>query len=103
MEELQAKTLCVSGVPTEGGVVGSLYASLNILFTSPCIKTDFASPCVAIASAAVYTHFWTASVRTGAGVDTVGFAFDVLLPVEVVLLGGGIGPGFFGCGCRCNA
>ena len=91
-----AKTLCASGVPTEGGVVGSLYASLKILFTSPCIKTNFASLCVAIASAAVSTHFWTASVRTGAGVDTVGFAFDVLLPVEVVLLGGGIGPGFLG-------
>ena len=29
-------------------------------------------------------------------VDTVGFTFDVLLPVEVVLLGGGIGPWFLG-------
>ena len=76
-----AKTLCASGVPTEGGVIGSLYASLKILFTSPCIKTNLASLCVAIASAAVSTHFWTASVRTGAGVDTVGVAFDVLLPV----------------------
>ena len=62
-----AKTLCASGVPTEGGVVGSLYASLKILFTIPCIKTNLASLCVAIASAAVSTHFWTASVRTGAG------------------------------------
>ena len=90
-----AMTLCASGVPTEGGFVVSLYASLTILFTSPCIKTNLASLCVAIASAAVSTHFWTATVRTGAGVDTVGFAFDVLLPVEVVLLGAGIGPGFF--------
>ena len=55
-----------------------------------------ASLCVAIASAAVSTHFWTASVRTGACVDTVGVAFDVVLPVEVVLLGGGIGLGFMG-------
>ena len=102
-EGIPAKTLCAYGVPAEGGFVGSLYASLNILFTSPCIKTNFASLCVAIASAAVSTHFWTAPVRTGAGVDTVGFAFDVLLPVEVVLPGGGIGPGPFGCGCRCNA
>ena len=91
-----AKTLCASDVPTEGGVVGSLYASLKILFTIPCIKTNLASLCVAIASAAVSTHFWTASVRTGASVDIVGVAFDVLLPVEVVLLGGGIGPGFLG-------
>ena len=91
-----AKTLCASGVPTEGGVVGSLYTSLKILFTIPCIKTNLTSLCVAIASAAVSTYFWTASVRTGAGVDTVGVAFDVLLPVEVVLLGGGIGPGTLG-------
>ena len=91
-----AKILCASDVPTEGEVVGSLYASLKILFTSPCIKTNFASLCVAIASAAVSTHFWTVSVRTDAGVDTVGFAFDVLLPVEIVLLGGGIGPWFLG-------
>ena len=91
-----AKTLCASDVPTEGGVVGSLYASLKILFTIPCIKTNFASLCVAITFAAVSTHFWTASVRTGAGVDTVGFTFDVLLPVEVVLIGGGIGPWFLG-------
>ena len=78
------------------GVVGSLYASLNILFTSPCIKTNLASLCVPIASAAVSTHFWTASVRTGAGVDTVGFTSDVLLPVEVVLPGGDISPGLLG-------
>ena len=95
MEELQ-QGHCASGVPTEGGVVGSLYASLKILFTSPYIKTNLASLCVAIASGAVSTHFWTASVRTGAGVDTVGVAFDVLLPVEVVLLDGGIGPGVLG-------
>ena len=95
MEELQQRH-CASGVPTEGGVVGSLYASLKILFTSPCMKTNLASLCVAIASAAVSTHFWTASVRTGACVDTVGVAFDVVLPVEVVLLGGGIGLGFMG-------
>ena len=76
--------------------MGFLYASLKILFTSPCIKTNFASLCVAIASTAVSTHFWTVSVRTGACVDTVGFAFNVLLQVEVVLLGGGIGPGFLG-------
>ena len=88
-----SKTLCTSGVPTEGGVVGSLYAFLKILFTSPCIKTSLVSLCVAIASAAVSTHFWTASVRTGAGVDTVGVAFDGLLPVEVVLL---CGPGLLG-------
>ena len=55
-----------------------------------------ASLCVAIASAAVSTHFWTASVRTGDCVDTVGVAFDVVLPVEVVLHGGGIGPGLLG-------
>ena len=91
-----AKTLCASDVPTEGGVVDSLYASLKILFKIPCIKINLASLCVAIASAAVSTHFWTASVRTCAGVDTVGVAFDVLLPVEVVLLGGGIGSGFLG-------
>ena len=95
-EGIPAKTLCANGVPAEGGFVGSLYACLKILFTSPCIKTNFASLCVAIASAAVSTHLWTAPVRTGAGVDTVGFAFDVLLPVEVVCLGGGIGSGFLG-------
>ena len=83
-EGIPAKTLCANGVPAEGRIVGSLYVSLNILFTSPCIKIIFASLCVAIAFAAVSTHSWTASVRTGAGVDTVGFAFDVLLPVEVV-------------------
>ena len=60
------------------------------------MKTNLASLCVAIASAAVSTHFWTASVRRGAGVDTVRFTFDVILPVEVVLLGGGIGPGLLG-------
>ena len=91
-----AKTLCASDVPTKGGVVGSLYVSLKILFTIPCMKTKLASLCVAIASAAVSTHFWTASIRTGAGVDTVGFAFDVVLPVEVVLHGGGLGPGLLG-------
>ena len=90
------KTICANGVPAEGGFVGSLYASLKILFTSPCIKTNFASLCVAIASAVVSTHFWTASVRTGAGVDTEGFAFDVFLSVEVVHLSGGIGFGFLG-------
>ena len=90
-----AKTLCASYVPTEGGVVGSLYASLKILFTIPCIKTNLASLCVAIASAAVSTHFWTVSVRIGAGVDTVGFTFHVFLLVEVVLLGGGLGLGFW--------
>ena len=84
---------CANGFPAEGGIVGSLYASLNILLTSPCIKTNLASLCVAIASAAVSTHFRTASVRTGAGVDTVGFAFDVVLPTAVVHLGGGIGSG----------
>ena len=57
------------------------------------MHTNFASLCVAIASAAVSTHFWTGSVRTGAGVDTVGLAFDVFLPIEVVHLGGGIGSG----------
>ena len=61
---------------------------------TPCMKTNLACLCVAIASAAVSTHFWTTSVRTGACVDTVGIAFDVVLPVAVVLLGGGIGPGF---------
>ena len=95
-EGVPAKTLCANGVPAEGGIVDSLYASLTILFTSPCIKIIFASLCVAIASAAVSTHFWTASVRTGAGVDTVGFAFNVLLPVEVVCLGGGISSGSLG-------
>ena len=93
VEGIPAKTLCANDVPAEGGVVGSLYASLNILFTSPCIKTNLASLCVAIASAAMSTHFWTASVRTGAGVDTVGFAFDVVLPIAVIHLGGGIGSG----------
>ena len=86
LEATPAKTLCTSGVPTEGGGVGSLYASLKILFTSPCMKTNLASLCVAIASAAVSTHFWTASVRTGTCVDTVGVAFDVVLPVEVYFL-----------------
>ena len=46
---------CANGVPAEWGFVGSLYASLKILFISPCIKTNFASLCVAIASAAVST------------------------------------------------
>ena len=95
-EGIPAKTLCANGVPAEGGFVGCLYASLKILLNSPCIKNIFASLCVAIASAAVSTHFWTASVKTGAGVDTVGFAFDVLLPVEMVHLSGGIGSGFVG-------
>ena len=65
----------------------------SILLTNPCIKINLASLCVAIASAAVSTHFWTASVRTSAGVDTVGLAFDVVLPIAVVHLGGGIGSG----------
>ena len=78
-------------IPTEGGLVGYVYVSLNILLTSPCIKINLASLCVAITSAAVSTHLWTASVRTGAGVDTVGLAFDVVLPIAVVLLGGVIG------------
>ena len=91
VEGIPAKTLCANDVPTEGGLVGYLYASLSILFTSPCIKINLASLCVAIASAAVSTHFWTASVRTGAGVDTVGLAFDVVLPIAVVRLCGGIG------------
>ena len=93
VEGIPAKTLYTNGVPAEGEIVGSLYASLKILFTSPCIKINLASLCVAIASAAVSTRFWTASVRTGAGVDTVGFAFDVFLPIAVVHLGGGIGSG----------
>ena len=93
MEGIPTKTLCANDVPTEGGLVGSLYASLNILFTSPCIKINLGSLCVAIASAAVSTHFWTASVRKGAGVDTVGLAFDVVLPIAVVRLGSGIGSG----------
>ena len=93
IEGIPAKTLCANGVPAEGGLVDSLYASLSILLTSPCIKINLASLCVAIASAAVSTHLWTASVRTGAGVDTVGLAFDVVLPIEVVLLGGVIGSG----------
>ena len=93
VEGIPAKTLCANEVPTEGGLVGSLYDSLNILLSSPCIKINLASLCVAIASATVSTHFWTASVRTGAGVDTVGLAFDVVLPIAVVHLGGGIGSG----------
>ena len=93
IEGIPAKTLCAKDVPAEGGLVDSLYASFSILFTSPCIKINLASLCVAIASAAVSTHFWTASVRTGAGVDTVGLAFDVVLPIAVVHLGGVIGSG----------
>ena len=77
----------------KGGLVGSLYASLSILLTRHCIKINLASLCVAIASAAVSTHLWTASIRTGAGVDTVGLAFDVVMPNEVVLLGGVMGSG----------
>ena len=46
-----------------------------------------------VASAAVSTHFWTTSVRTGVVVDTVGLAFDVVMPIEVVLLGGVMGSG----------
>ena len=80
-------------VPTEGRLVGSLYASLSILLTRPCIKINLASLCVAITSAAVSTHFWTASVRTGAGVDAVGLAFDVVLPIVVEHLGGVMGSG----------
>ena len=41
-----------------------------------------------IASAAVSTHFWTTSVDVV--VDTVGLAFDVVMPIEVVLLGSSI-------------
>ena len=91
VEGIPSRTLCANGVPTEGGLVGSLYASLSILLTGPCIKINLASLCVAIASAAVSTHLWTASVRTGAGVDTVGLAFDVVMPIAVVLLCGIIG------------
>ena len=87
---IPTKTLCAKDVPTKGGLVGSLYASLSILLTRPCIKINLASLCVAITSAAVSTHFWTASVRTGAGVDTVGLVFDVVLPIAGVCLGGGI-------------
>ena len=90
VEGIPARTLCAYGIPTEGGFVGSLYASLNIHLTNPCIKINLASLCVAIASAAVSAHLWTASVRTGAGVDTVGLAFVVVLPIAVVHLGGGI-------------
>ena len=43
-----------------------------------------------VASAAVSTHFWTISVRTGVVVDTVGLAFDVVLPTAVLLFGGSI-------------
>ena len=93
VEGIPSRTLCANDVPTEGGFVGSLYASLSILLTRPCIKINLASLCVAIASAAVSTHLWTASVRTGAGVDTVGLAFDVVMPIEVVLLGGVMGSG----------
>ena len=93
IEGIPAKTLCVNGVPAEGGLVDSLYVSLSILLTSPCMKINLVSLCVAIASAAVSTHLWTASVRTGAGVDTVGLAFDVVSPIAVVHLGGGIGSG----------
>ena len=90
VEGIPAKTLCAKDVPAEGGLVGSLYAYLSILLTSPCIKINLASLCVAIASAVVSTHFWTASVRIGAGADTVGLAFDVVLPIAVVLLGGAL-------------
>ena len=93
IEGIPAKTLCAKDVPAEGGLVDSLYASLSILLTSPCIKINLASLCVAIASAAVSTHLWTASVRTSAGVDTVGLASDVVLPIAVVHLGGGISSG----------
>ena len=93
LEEIPAKMLCANEVPTEGGLVDFLYASLNILFTSPCIKINLDSLCVAITSTAVSTHFWTASIRTGAAVDTVRLAFDVVLPIAVVCLGGVIGSG----------
>ena len=93
IEGIPAKTLCANGVQAEGGLVDSLYVSLSILFTSPCIKINLASLCVAIVSAAVSTHLWTASVRTGAGVDAVGLAFDVVLPIAVVLFGGVMGSG----------
>ena len=85
--------LCANGFPAEGGLVDSLYVYLSILLTSPFIKINLASLCVAIASAAVSTHLWTASVRTGAGVDAVGLAFDVVLPIAVVLFGGVMGSG----------
>ena len=71
----------------ESQLVDSLYVSLSILLTSPCIKINLASLCVAIVSAAVSTHLWTASVRTSVGVDAVGLAFDVVLPIAVVLFG----------------
>ena len=93
VEGIPAKTLCAKDVPAKGGLVDYLYASLSILLTSPCIKINLASLCVAIASAAVSTHFWTASVRTGAGVDTVGLASDVVLPIAVEHLVGVMGSG----------
>ena len=74
----------------ESQLVDSLYVSLSIFLTSPCIKINLASLCVAIVSTAVSTHLWTASVRTGAGVDAVGLAFDVVLPIAVVLFDGSI-------------
>ena len=43
-----------------------------------------------VASAAVSTHFLTTSVRTGVVADTVGLAFDVVMPISVVLFGGSI-------------
>ena len=49
---------------------------------------------MAITSAAVSTHLWTASVRTGVCVDAVGSAFDVFMPVDIVDPGGGFGSDF---------
>ena len=88
LKEFQQEHSVLMVFQLKGGLVGSLYASLSILLTRPCIKINLASLCVAITSAAVSTHFWTASVRTGAGVDTVGLAFDVVLPNAVVLFRG---------------
>ena len=65
-----------------------MYDSLSIFLTKLCKKVILASLFVAIASVAVSTHLWTASESTGVVVDTVGLAFDVVMPVEVVLLGG---------------
>ena len=71
-----------------GGGFLSVFSSLNFVR-----KVILASLFVAIASVAVSTHLWTASESTGVVVDTVGLAFDVVMPVEVVLLGGVIGSG----------
>ena len=49
---------------------------------------------MAIAAAAVSTHFWIASVRIGVCIDTVVSAFEVFLPIAIVLLGCGTGTDF---------